>query len=679
MKFTPTLLAIMVSATCLSANANSITASQTKTQVSYEDIADAAVWVSPNNANEDLLISTLEGDGLAVFDRTGRILLTDASQEVLGADIRYGLKDDKNSLDVLAVGLPEEEAFAFYRIDPQATPILQAVGRIDTHIAPEAVCLYKNVTTGETTVTGLSDDGQIVQYKIRNRAGQIVSAVVDKQGKPIAVRETQVGGELSACVADDETGTLYVAEQNVGIWAYGADAENVKDRRLVDVAQPLGHLEEIESMDMLYQADGKGYLLIADEGAGFLMYDRDAEQALQASFDVEGVEEAKIITASPSGLWIGNTEADEPVYEFLPLSELQRQLKGLDLNEVQSHRQLSLEGVKLVAATGETQEVSEDGDAADDPAFWLNPVDASQSLIIATNKKGGLMAYDLQGREVQFLEEGEPNNVDIRTITDWDGSEFALATASNRDLNTLALYKIQAGKEPIQPLKAIGKQRHEEAAEFVSGVDEVYGLCMYKAKSGQVYAFMNGKNGVIEQWRLTATKAGIEGEVVRRLQVDSQPEGCVADDATGILYVGEEDVAIWTFQADENASTKASLFAAVDGKHLVDDIEGLTLYQNGKENYLIASSQGNNTYAIYDLDNDNRYLASFAIIGDDEKGVDGSSDTDGIHAVTANLGEDYPHGLFLAQDWYNLDAEYRAQKQNFKIVDWRNIEQALRD
>lgn len=251
--------------------------------------------------------------------------------------------------------------------------------------------------------------------------------------------------------------------------------------------------------------------------------------------------------------------------------------------------------------------------------------------------------------------------------------------ASNRDLNTLALYKIQAGEEPIQPLKAVGKQRHEEAAEFVSGVDEVYGLCMYKAKSGQVYAFMNGKNGVIEQWRLTATKAGIEGEVVRRLQVDSQPEGCVADDAAGILYVGEEDVAIWTFQADENASTEASLFAAVDGKQLVDDIEGLTLYQNGKENYLIASSQGNNTYAIYDLDNDNRYLASFAIIGDDEKGVDGSSDTDGIHAVTANLGEQYPHGLFLAQDWYNLDEEYQAEKQNFKIVDWRNIEQALQN
>ena len=672
-----TIMAMMMGAVSVAAHATTVTPTQTKTQASYEDIADAAVWVSPTDASKDLLIATLEGDGLAVFDQTGRLLLTDASTDILGADIRYGLKDGQSSMDIVAVGLPDEEAFAFYRIDPTATPILQQVGRIDTFIAPEAVCLYQNVTTGETTVTGLSDQGDLVQYKLRHRNGQIESAVVDKKGQPIAVRHTQVGGELSACVADDETSTLYVAEQNVGVWVYGADAENVKDRRLMDVVAPLGHLEEIESMDLVYQAGGKGYLLIADEGAGFLVYDREGEHAFKAKFDVAGVEEAKLLTASPNGLWIGNTEIEAPVYEKVTLSSLANQLRGVALNDLQSHRDLSLEGVKLVAATGETEEVSEDGDAADDPAFWLNPKDASKSLIIATNKKGGLMAYDLKGKEVQFLEEGEPNNVDIRTITDWDGSQVALATATNRDLNTLALYKIVGGDEPIQPAKAVGNHVHQEASEFVSNVDEVYGLCMYQAKNGQVYSFLNGKNGVIEQWRLTPTKSGIKGDLVRRLKVDSQPEGCVADDSTGILYVGEEDVAIWTFEADENASTQASLFAAVDGKQLVDDIEGLTLYQNGKNHYLIASSQGNNTYAVYDLDNDNRYVASFAIIGDDEKGTDGSSDTDGIHAVSANLGEAYPNGLFIAQDWYNLDAEYRAGKQNFKIVDWRSIEQVL--
>jgi len=180
-----TIMAMMMGAVSVAAHATTVTPTQTKTQASYEDIADAAVWVSPTDASKDLLIATLEGDGLAVFDQTGRLLLTDASTDILGADIRYGLKDGQSSMDIVAVGLPDEEAFAFYRIDPTATPILQQVGRIDTFIAPEAVCLYQNVTTGETTVTGLSDQGDLVQYKLRHRNGQIESAVVDKKGQPI--------------------------------------------------------------------------------------------------------------------------------------------------------------------------------------------------------------------------------------------------------------------------------------------------------------------------------------------------------------------------------------------------------------------------------------------------------------------------------------------------------------
>jgi 3-phytase len=142
--------------------------------------------------------------------------------------------------------------------------------------------------------------------------------------------------------------------------------------------------------------------------------------------------------------------------------------------------------------------------------------------------------------------------------------------------------------------------------------------------------------------------------------------------------VGEEDHAIWVFDARENGSTEGQIFAEVDGKHLIDDIEGLTLYQTKEQNLLIASSQGNNTYAVFDLNNQGKFVKSFAIIGDDERGTDGATDTDGIHAVSTNLGEEYPNGLFLAQDWYNIDSQYKAENQNFKIVDWHDIQAVLK-
>ncbi len=661
---------------------------QTVTNQSYEDIADAAVWHDPTDASKHFLIATLEEDGLAVFDQDGTQLFHDDSREVLGADIRYNIEDNLgNSVDVLAVGLPDDGGFAFYSIENDTTAPLVDLGTLDVDVEAESLCLYKNVTTGALSLTGVTEDGDAIQYKLTYDGTRIVSTIEDNLGDPLAVRNFNVGGELSACIIDDQTATLYIAEQDLGIWAYGADPENVKDRHLVDSVDPLGRLEEVEGLDLIYQENG-GYLVVADEGQGFLLYDRLDENEYAGQFLPESLEEAKALAVAYDGLWLANTEAEEPVYEKLAFSELNTYAMAssetnINVNNLLTHRELTFQGIALVASKGETQEVDDDGDAADDPAFWLHPTDPSQSLIIATNKQGGLMAYDLDGNELQYLDGGKPNNVDIRAnVTDWDGTTLALAAASNRELNTIALYSINeasGGQDPIQPLTAVGDNVHQDAPELISNVDEVYGLCMYQAVDGTPYVFVNGKNGVTEQWQLTLTNAGVEGEIVRTLTVESQPEGCVADDQTGLLFIGEEDEAIWQFEADANASTEATLFAAIDGELLVADVEGLTIYDNGNDKYLIASSQGNNTYVIYDLNNNNQVIGNFAIIGNDAEGLDGASDTDGIHAVATNLGADYPEGIFIAQDWYNIDDSYALENQNFKLVSWKDIIESVQD
>src|SRR2546426_138438 len=50
-----------------------------------------------------------------------------------------------------------------------------------------------------------------------------------------------------------------------------------------------------------------------------------------------------------------------------------------------------------VNPTVETAPVPHDGDAADDPAIWIHPSDPAQSTIIGTDKRGGLVVYDLLG------------------------------------------------------------------------------------------------------------------------------------------------------------------------------------------------------------------------------------------------------------------------------------------
>ena len=667
-----------------SESAPSVLSTSLKTNQSYKDIADAAVWVDDQDSTNNLLIVSLEEDGLVAFDAAGKQVQRIDQAEVLGADIRYNISDDQdNTIDLLAVGLPDDGEVGFYSIDRDTDQPLSLLNNLNTGIKAEAICLYQNITTKDLTVTLVTDEGTASQYKLKYD-GTNIKSVLEDMGEPKPVRTFNVGGELSACIVDDELATLYIAEQDLGIWAYGADIENVKERRLVDSIEPLGHLKEIEGLDIAYSTEGKGYLVAADEQAGFVFYERADTNKYVTTVQVNGFDEAKALAVAPDAFWLANTEADEPVYEKLLTSSLNTFLSSQNISfpDLVSHRKLSIQGVALVQADGETAAVDDDGDAADDPAFWLNSDDINASLILGTNKQGGLMAYSLTGEELQYLKKGEPNNIDLRNnILDGNGNKISLAAASNREHNTIALYKIQAatnGQDPIMPIAAVGASRHPDAAELRSNLDEVYGLCMYEVDE-KAYVFINGKDGKVEQWELTPEGNGFEGDIVRTFSVDSQPEGCVVDDETDTLYLGEENVGIWSFEAQPNAGTEATEFAKIDNKALTADVEGLTLFDNGTVKYLIASSQGSNSFAIYDLNNNNNLVGTFAITGNSNKPVDGASDTDGIHVVSANLGVDYPEGMFIAQDWHNINADYEVENQNFKMVSWKAILDAVQN
>ena len=103
---------------------------------------------------------------------------------------------------------------------------------------------------------------------------------------------------------------------------------------------------------------------------------------------------------------------------------------------------------------------------------------------------------------------------------------------------------------------------------------------------------------------------------------------------------------------------------------LVADVEGLTIYYGEDGNgYIVASSQGNNTLAIYDRAGSNSYLGSFT--------VEDVEETDGIDVTNVPLGEDYPAGLLVVQDGSNepavvladpSDGEIQNFNTNFKYV-----------
>ncbi|HMQ48056.1 MAG TPA: phytase [Saprospiraceae bacterium] len=328
-----------------------------------------------------------------------------------------------------------------------------------------------------------------------------------------------------------------------------------------------------------------------------------------------------------------------------------------------------------VQADRETKAVDAriEDDAADDPAIWVDSNDPSRSMIIGSNKKGGIETYDLEGNEIAYYPVGRINNVDVAYQVKMGARKVDIVGGSNRSDQSIAILRIDPTTRHLV--------NATDGAFLVDTalMDDVYGFCFYQSKkNGVTYALLNAKNGRFQQYLLTTEQDTLLGlKLVREVKFDSQVEGMVADSEYGIVYIGEEDRGVWKMDAEPDGSSERQLIpmSGSDNPNIAYDVEGLTLYERGRDGYLVVSSQGNFSYAVFDRKGSNPYLFSFKILGTES--TDGVEETDGIQAISDSLGIAFPNGLLIAQDGFNKKGDQPAP-QNFKLVDWRKIEALIK-
>jgi myo-inositol-hexaphosphate 3-phosphohydrolase len=322
----------------------------------------------------------------------------------------------------------------------------------------------------------------------------------------------------------------------------------------------------------------------------------------------------------------------------------------------------------LVPSNVETTPVSHSGDAMDDPAVWVNPSSPASSLVIGNDKQGALETYDLSGAHVQTVVAGSTwGNVDVRqgvTIGNFTGDLVAGVSSGVR------FYKVNPA---TRMLSAVND------TTLATGLGE--GLCMYQSPtSHKVYGFGITIQGILTQYEiLDSDNDGLlETHTVRTFDIGSEAEGCVADDDTGALYVSQEDVALWRYDAEPTGGTTRESVDVLTGAggHLANDIEGVTLVdQANGGGYIIASSQNvanpNASYFnVYKRGAGNAFVNTFRVANGTSS--DDCDRTDGVTAVTANLGSAFPNGMFVCQD-NNNDLPGTSGNQDLKMVRLENV------
>jgi 3-phytase len=319
-----------------------------------------------------------------------------------------------------------------------------------------------------------------------------------------------------------------------------------------------------------------------------------------------------------------------------------------------------------VECIAETKPLSFEGDAADDIAVWRNPADPGASLIIATNKKDGLVVYDLQGALVQTLSDGRMNNVDSVDMP--SGNSFVFA--SNRTDNAIWCYTVDPASRQL---------RRAPGGIIPTGFDEVYGLCAFTdPATGIPFVVAGSKAGLVRVYSLDQATPSVRASMVREFAVGGQIEGMVVDTHHKALYIGEELVGLWRYNLDPASEPQRRLVDVVStvsgglSGGLAPDVEGVTLYDaGGGEGWILVSCQGEDRFATFDrrtLRPTGSFKLSFSHAGNP---TDDVTHTDGILALSAPLGPRYPKGIFIAQD------DNDGRNQNFKMASWADIADKL--
>lgn len=290
-------------------------------------------------------------------------------------------------------------------------------------------------------------------------------------------------------------------------------------------------------------------------------------------------------------------------------------------------------------------------DIADDCAIYANPDKPELSVVVADNKDtnaGGVGVFDMNGKLLQFREEGTIGNIDLRSGFLFGSTRIVLVGANARTSSTLAFWQLDPSTRQLSA-------RIDDGTRTVS---PNYGFCLYHSRtSDKFYAFVTQEIGasVMEQYELQVRNGKVSATRVRSFEVGSITEGCVADDELGILYVAQEDKALWRYGAEPTAGTDRTAVATVDDGNVVADLEGLSL-ANGQDGsgYLVLSIQSESRFVMYDRQS-NLYLGGFAVGSSGD--IDAVSQTDGLDISTANLGPGFEKGALVVHDGSNSGGE----------------------
>jgi 3-phytase len=308
------------------------------------DADDPAIWVDPHHADRSLVIGAAKNAGLRVYDLAGRQLQSiptppapDPDSEpgrFNNVDLAYGVRLGARTVDLAIVTDRGRDQLRIYRIDPAArrlvdvtaasAPLLFSKNQDEVNEAATGYGLATYTRAGVAyAVASRRHTSGLGLFQLVPRGAKVsyqrigATALAETFRLPNGSRwspcdEPGVGPQVEGMTVDTHTGTLYAAQEDVGLWridlrgdrfgaatlvdkvreyAVPATFDPATEECTVDWSRDPGYggkriAADVEGLTIYDTGRGRGYLLVSSQGdSGFLRYDRRTNRFL-GRFDV---------------------------------------------------------------------------------------------------------------------------------------------------------------------------------------------------------------------------------------------------------------------------------------------------------------------------------------------------------------------------------------------------------
>jgi len=292
---------------------------------------------------------------------------------------------------------------------------------------------------------------------------------------------------------------------------------------------------------------------------------------------------------------------------------------------------------------------SASGDVADGAAIIPDPSTPGNSVVLVTSKddsgsSGGVYVLDMDGEIVNSYTGFAPNSIDWRDTTGlsgWDGRILVFTCDRIAGSYDLRCYWFDRSTRALT------------LASTVNIAYQPYGTCL-GIVGGALYAYVSDRGPDdtsprnMYQYLLTRSGNSVSiGSPVRTVNVSSVVEGMVVDDESGYWFCSQEDVGLYRYSADPASGATRTAVDTVGSGNLVADVEDVAIADTADGKKLLVSSQGDNSYHVYDLATF-AHEQRFTIARPSGGGL--VTGTDGLDVCIANLGPTFPHGLIVVHD-----------------------------